>query len=214
MSKPNERGGPAPRSRDREATERSIVAAAKLVLAEEGFQSFGVNAIARRADCDKQLIYRYFGGLEGLADAIGADLAGKLAADLARLPSAERPQSYGALMQALALGLLELLRCDRIMQQIIAWELAAPSPLVSRLVEARGRRLGAWMHEMRGPLMPPEGLDAPAINALLIASAQHLVLSASASGAFAGMQLKTEADWARVRDALTALIAGVYGDRA
>ena len=92
-----------PRSRDRVATERSIVDAAKLVLAEDGFQGFGVNAIARRAECDKQLIYRYFGGLEGLADAVGADLALKLADDLTPLSEAKRPTSYGALSKILVL---------------------------------------------------------------------------------------------------------------
>ncbi|MDX2275409.1 MAG: TetR/AcrR family transcriptional regulator [Hyphomonadaceae bacterium] len=185
--------------------------AAKLVLAEDGFQSFGVNAIARRAACDKQLIYRYFGGLEGLADAIGADLALKLADDLTPLSDAERPTSYGALSKILILGLLDLLRRDPIMQQIIAWELAAPSPLVSRLVAERGKRLGAWMHALRGSLTPPAGIDAPATNALLIASTQQLVLSASSSGALAGMPIKTEADWQRARSALIALIDGVYG---
>lgn len=207
----NKKSDPEPRPRDRAATERSILEAAKLVLAEEGFQNFGVNSIARRAECDKQLIYRYFGGLGGLADAIGVELAVKLTEDLTPLSSAQRPDSYGALMKVLVLGLLELLRGDKIMQQTIAWELAAPSPLLTRLVAARAKPLGVWMHRMRGSLTPPEGVDAPAINAVLIAATQHLALSASASGAFAGMALKTEADWQRVRDALAALVEGVYG---
>lgn len=211
MKKVSKKNEEERRSRDRAATERSIVAAAKLVLAEEGFQNFGVNAIARRAQCDKQLIYRYFGGLEGLAEAIGAELAVELGEDLTPLSHAQRPASYGALSKLLILGLLDLLRRDRIMQQIIAWELAAPSPVLSRLVAARSQRLGAWMHQMRGSLVPPEGVDAPAINAALIAATQHLVLSASASGAFAGIAIESEADWRRVREALAALVDGAYG---
>jgi AcrR family transcriptional regulator len=193
------------------------VEAAKAVLAEEGFQSFGVNAIARRAGCDKQLIYRYFKGLEGLADAIGADLAEKLAEELEPLSMAGKPTAYGQLMEILVLGFLDRLRGDRIMQQIIAWELAAPSPLVARMVAARGQRLGAWMHAMRGGLVPPDGVDAAAINAILIAGTEHLVLSAAATGAFTSVPLQTDADWARVSDALKSLVAAVYGgpkDRA
>ena len=58
------------RPRNRAGTERAIFIAARTLLAEEGFQGFGVNAVARRAGCDKQLIYRYYGGLNGLIDAI------------------------------------------------------------------------------------------------------------------------------------------------
>ncbi|MFN6986979.1 MAG: TetR/AcrR family transcriptional regulator, partial [Rhizobium oryzihabitans] len=65
---------PEKRVKDRAATEKAIFNAARSLLAEEGFQGFGINAVARRAGCDKQLIYRYFGGLDGLIEAIGEDL--------------------------------------------------------------------------------------------------------------------------------------------
>lgn len=200
------------KKRDREATERTILRAAMTVLATGGFQEFGVNAIARDAGCDKQLIYRYFGGLDGLADAVGAQIAADLADALTALTIAPPPTSYCELMKRLALGFLDLLLGDRIMQQILIWELAAPSPLVKRIIAARGQRLGAWMHALRGELRPPDGLDAPALNAVLIASTQHLVLAAAASGEFAAMPLTDAADWNRVRAAISTLIDGAYKD--
>lgn len=199
------------RTRDRDATARAILAAAKDVLAEDGFQAFGVNAIARRAACDKQLIYRYYGGLDGLAEAIGEDLASQLTEELKPLADQPPPQTYGALMKRLALDLLELLRGNRLMQQINAWEAAASSPLVSKLIAARAKRMGLWMLQMRGALKPPEGVDAPATNAIIVAAVQQLVVSASANGEFSGMPLRTEADWQRLRDAISALVEGVYG---
>ena len=39
------------------------------MLAENGFESIGINAVAREAQVDKVLIYRYFGGLPGLLKA-------------------------------------------------------------------------------------------------------------------------------------------------
>lgn len=202
---------PPPRGRDREATERLILAAAKEVLAEEGFANFGVNAIARRAGCDKQLIYRYYGGLDGIADAIGADLAATLSDQLKPL-STPAPLTYGELIRRLALGLLDLLRRDHLMQQINAWEAASPSPLVKRLIAARAKRMGAWMFEMRGTLQPPAGVDAPAINAIIVAAVQQLVVSAAANGEFSGLPLRDDAHWARLRDAIIALINGAYSD--
>lgn len=198
--------------RDRDETERRILEAAMTVLAEGGHQEFGINAIARRAACDKQLIYRYFGGLEGLAQAIGARLAERLAERLTPFSVGAPPETYGALMRLLIVALLDLLRADSVMQKIIAWEVSGSSPLAARMVAERSRLLAAWMHALRGSLKPPENVDAPAINAVLIASTQHLVLSRSANGVFAGMPLKDDADWARVRAALTSIVRSVYGD--
>lgn len=199
---------PDARSRDRGRTEAAIVAAARAVLAESGFQGFGVNAVARRAGCDKQLIYRYFGGIDGLVEAIGGDLATWLGD---RLAHTARPASYRALAEQLVLGFLDALRDDVLVQRIIAWELADPSPLVSRLAAARGLAMGRWFAAAKGELTAPPGIDGPAINTLLIGAVQQLVLSASASGVFAGVPLASDADWARMRGALLALIDGIYG---
>lgn len=200
-----------PSTRDRPRTEAIIRAAARDVLAETGFQGFGINAVARRAGCDKQLIYRYFGGIEGLVDAIGADLATWLEDSLAAEPG-PAPTSYAQLSERLILGFLDAFRANRLVQQIALWELADPSPLIARLAQARSAGMIRWMTRARGDLSPPDGLDAPALNALLIAAIQQLALSAAATGAFAGLDLRTDADWARVRAAAIAIIRGAYGE--
>jgi len=187
-----------------------IVAAARQVLAEAGFQGFGVNAVARQAGCDKQLIYRYFGGLDGLVEALGADLAARIEAGLSQ-GGTEPPSTYAELAERLILGFLDALRGDPLVQRIAAWEVAGPSPLVDRLTVARGQALGRWMARMRGDLAPPLGLDAPALNLFLIAAVQQLVLSASAAGAFSGVSLRSEADWDRVKAAALLIVQKVYG---
>jgi len=53
-------------ARDRQATEKKILRAVGRILAEKGFQNFGINAVARQARVDKVLIYRYFGGMPEL----------------------------------------------------------------------------------------------------------------------------------------------------
>jgi AcrR family transcriptional regulator len=187
-----------------------ILAAARDQLAEGGFQAFGVNTVARRAGCDKQLIYRYYGGLEGLVDAIGRDLANWVDESLkpdGRVP----PQSYRELMQRLLLAFIEALRSNLLVQKIAAWEIAEPSPLVARLAAARSMALASWLARQRGALEPPAGVDAPAINAFLIAAAQHLVLSSTSSGAFAGVPLQTESDWSRITNVITKMIDDSYG---
>lgn len=43
-----------------------MIEAVSMIIEEDGFTKIGINHIARRAKCDKILIYRYFGGLDGL----------------------------------------------------------------------------------------------------------------------------------------------------
>lgn len=202
---------PEKRIRDRSATEKAILKAAKALLAEEGFQNFGINAVARRAGCDKQLIYRYYGGLNGLVEAIGADL-GTWVKD--RIPEDTGGMfllTYGDLMERLALLFLEALRDDPLMRRIVAWEVSENTEQVGRLAESRSKALSQWLERMRGSLTPPKGVDAVAINAILIAAIQHLVLSASAGGQCAGLALKTPKDWEKAATALKRIVRGVYG---
>jgi AcrR family transcriptional regulator len=200
---------PISKSRDRARTETAIAAAARDILAETGFQGFGVNAVARRAGCDKQLIYRYFGGLEGLVDAIGSDLGAWLEDSLS---PAARPATYGQLAEQLILRYLAALRANALVQKIAAWEIAAPSPLVARLTQARGVAMIRWMVRTRGDLTPPPGLDAPALNVVLIAAVQQLVLAGAAAGEFSGVPLRTDADWDRIRDTVVRIIRALYGE--
>lgn len=196
---------PPPRPRDRDSTRRAILEAAKAILADKGFAALGVNAVARDAGCDKQLVYRYFGGIEGLVDAIGEDIADWIGAHLGPLaPVAD--ETYAARATRLLSAYLDALRGDALMRGILAWEVSDPSPHVRRLSAARSRIMAGWIREQLDGLEPPEGLDAPALNALLIAGVQHLALAGAVSAGFAGLPLESEADWDRVRATLRRLV--------
>jgi AcrR family transcriptional regulator len=201
----------ARRPRGRAGTEKVILAAAKGLLAEAGFQGFGINAIARRAGCDKQLIYRYFGGLEGLIEAIGADLSSWVGDNIPEDTGGMFLLTYGDLMERLALLFLDALRADPLMCRIVVWEVAESSETVRRLSDARNKALADWLNRMRGSLSAPKVVDVNAVNAVIIAAIQHLVLSAVTSGQFAGQPLKTKKDWEKVEAALKRVVRGVYG---
>ncbi|WP_316251128.1 TetR/AcrR family transcriptional regulator [Sphingomonas sp. JC676] len=198
------------KQRDSARTRAAILAAAKDLLAEQGFANWGINGIARAAGCDKQLIYRYFGGLDGLAEAIGEDVARWLEEALAANP-ATPATSYAELMARLAVALLDALRGNRLAQRIIAWELAEPSPLAASFSAARGKALAGWVARERGALRRPAGVDAPMINALLVAGVQQLVLADASGGRFMGIDLGDDAGWERVRAAIAAMTRAIYG---
>ncbi len=59
--------------RDRFATRAAILDNAAAIIASQGLPALGVNSLAHAANCDKVLIYRYFGGLDGVLAALGAE---------------------------------------------------------------------------------------------------------------------------------------------
>lgn len=199
------------RVRNRAATEQAILDAAKRLLAQEGFQNFGINAVARGAGCDKQLIYRYYGGLNGLVEAIGTDL-GSWVTD--RIPDDTGGMfllTYGDLMERLSMLFLDALRADPLMRRIVAWEVSESSEQVRRLSEARSKALAGWIERMRGSLVPPKGVDAQAVNAMIFAAIQHIVLASAVSDQCAGLPLKNAKDWEKAAIALKRIVRGVYG---
>jgi TetR/AcrR family transcriptional regulator len=54
------------RPRNPEATQRRILVAARQEFARKGLAGARVDVIARRARANKQLLYHYFGGKDGL----------------------------------------------------------------------------------------------------------------------------------------------------
>lgn len=197
-----------PRGRDRAATEAAILEAAKRVLATGGFRQLGVNAVAREAGCDKQLIYRYFGGLDGLVAAIGDQLADRVSAGLAA-NAAPLSYDYADLVAGLLEALIDLLRKDALLRAIAAWEVAEPSPLVSLLAAGRSAGFARHMEALRKGLVPPKDVDFAAVNALLIAGVQHIVLNGAATGYFTGIPLD-DAGWERIRAAARKLAEAAY----
>lgn len=200
----------APANRDRGATSARILKAATELLAQEGFQNFGVNAVARRAGCDKQLIYRYYGGMDGLVDAIGTDLARWIEEKMPIESGQGFMLTYGDLVEHMMMLFMRGLKEDPLTRRIIAWEVSDNSPQVRRLSEARSKAIGRWIEKVRGAMPPPKGIDHVAINAMLIASIQHVVLAGVTANRFAALELASDKDWERVKQAIRKLVRGVY----
>ena len=102
------------------------------------------------------------------------------------------------------------LRGDPVLQKLLAWELAGPSDTLRRIDAARSKAMYAVMPKLRGDEKPPEGVDAPAVNAILLAALHYLTLRGATMGGFSGLPLKSEADWKRVMATFQELLARTY----
>lgn len=181
----------APR-RNRQATEAALLKAAKDILTRDGFQALGVNEIARHAGVDKVLIYRYFGGLEGLSERLGEAIAATIISWLEE----NQPEtalggtgkaSYASVVEAALLSYWRGLRADPAYCQFLLWELADSSGLGLRLAEGRSKSLRGWVAKRLGATKAPGEKDAPAINSLLIAAIHQLGIAMLHHDSFAGL---------------------------
>ncbi|MES2723287.1 MAG: TetR/AcrR family transcriptional regulator [Pseudomonadota bacterium] len=196
------------RAKDRAATESRILAAARRLIGRDGFAGFGLNALAAEAGCDKVLIRRYFGDLDGVLTALGGDV-GFWIGD----PDVVAPEGgYGARMAGLFEAYADALAADPVLQRVLSWELVEASVPLRRLDEARGRAMGTWMQAAKGDAVAPPGLDAPAINAVLLAALHYLTLRTRTLEGFAGLDLATPEGQARIRAAFRWLFARAYAE--
>lgn len=189
-------------TRNRDATRQRILDAAFSALMEGGFQSLGINEVARRADCDKKLIYRYFDGMDGLVAAMGDSVAGDLATAL-EATSDTPAASYLALVEELALALYAFLRTSPRYRLIRILEATTPGPLTDGFRKARGKAMQGWMMRRRGMLTPPADSDAPALNAVIVAAVEGLAVFGAV-----GLDPLDPATTGRIEAAISRMVRG------
>jgi AcrR family transcriptional regulator len=195
--------------RNRANTEAKIIKAATELLANEGFQALGINKIAAAAGVDKKLIYSYFGGMEGVIEHIANDLKLWFGSE----PKPKEFINYAEMTSELLGQYLKTLREEKMLRHILLWELSDNSDSLKTLEQSRSIMFGKWFMQMKGELESPSEVDAPAINAILLAAMHYLTIRADTLGRFAGLDLKTEADWQRVQNAASSIIHEIYKDK-
>lgn len=189
--------------KDREKTRNRILAAVGRLLARKGARGFGINAIAREANVDKVLIYRYFGGLEPLYEAFAHEGAafpsleevseGRLA-DLGKLPVED-----GA--KALLLGFGRAVRRRPLLREMMRWELLDRNALTDAVAEERERQSQQWLAMASGLGQA----DVPAVTAILAAGQVFLALRAKTVNTYNGIDLQSEQGWKRIEGAVALL---------
>ena len=197
---------PAPRPRDRAATEERILAAVGEVLARDGVKALGVNAIAREACVDKVLIYRYFGGLPELLRIWGAsgrfwpgvdELVGGDAAALASMPAAER---YALFFDRF----IDSLRLRPLTLEILAAATVERNALTA-ILEAEREQWGAEVEARFGGDALRQQPQLRGVTLLLVAGVQYLLVRSRKIRVFSGLDLASDADWAMLKASVRAM---------
>ena len=197
------------RKRNRSDAENRFVAAVHQLLIERGFPAIGINTVAEKAGLNKVLIYRYFGGLEGLLAAYAKrmDPFPRIAESVEQQiekRGLREPARVGALILH---ALIEQLRANPQLQEILKWELSESNPLSDAIAQAR-ERSGRELLNLFSRYIP-EGsqVDLEAVTALFTGGIFYLYLRSATALVFNGIPINAPEGQERLVRAAERMIA-------
>lgn len=170
--------------RNRGKTTEILLRAAMDCVIEQGPGALTITAVAQRAGYDKVLIYRYFGSLEGLKEAIVASTS--LYPAPADTVSSARDRS-GNPLESIASTLKHLIEATPLARALVIhrWH-AGSDPLAKGLADARAKWLNGSIATVRNEWPDPQALTI----------AQLLAEEATATGEDLAWQLRTTLQFA------------------
>jgi AcrR family transcriptional regulator len=182
--------------RDRDKKKEKILRALGRMLRKNGFESVGVNAVAREAKVDKVLIYRYFGGLPGLLSAFAQEAEyWPSAEDLTGGPGREAESTEHAVSaRRMILSFCRYIREHSLTRELLRWELIESNELTRILADHRETE-GLMVMKL---FENNRSVDVHALTAILTAGIIYLSLCAKHIGYFNGVDIQSDRGWRRI----------------
>ncbi len=195
--------------RNRARTEAKLLAAVGAVLVERGFGALTPSAVAAAAGVDKMLIYRYFGGMPGLVEAVanGPDFFPSFEEVCDGDPAAVRARPLAQRAVIVLDNYARLLIARPVVLELMVWELVERNALTAITETARESMGLRIIRELFDDAAAPERLGA--VSALLAAGVTYLALRRRKIRWFNGVDLRSDAGWAQIRDAVVAMSAAL-----
>ena len=199
--------------RDKKITSKRLISAVGSVLAKKGFTGVGVNAVAREAGVDKVLIYRYFGGLEGLIAAFGKEggfwpsaleLAGGDLQKFSQMPLDERLSKFGS-------NYFQALKKRPVTQAVMAWEMVETNGLTKALEQIREESIMEFFNMFF--IKDELHFDLQAIVMLFGAGISYLVIRSNHIDFYGGLELNSDQGWKRIEKAFENITSGILNSR-
>ena len=201
------RGTGAPIQDRRVRTEHALIDALGALLSERGFTAVGVRSVASRAGVNKTLIYRYFGGLDGLARAYAKSERFWPTIEEVLGESAPRAleRSPGERWRAILDNYPDALRKRPRTIEILAWETVERNAVTIALEKARegfGLELAAILQHG-----VDRSVDSAAIITVASAMCHYLIVRARKIDIYNGIDINSDAGWMRLKAGLHQLVA-------
>jgi AcrR family transcriptional regulator len=195
--------------RNRQMTMERILRAMGDVMAERGTEKAGINAVAERADVNKVLIYRYFGGWNGLLEAYvqrGFFLSMFNDKFLESIPDNLTPENRSKIWSEYTIQYMREFRSRKSSQELVRWEMAnGETELARRLADFRDQSY----KNLVSKLGPYSEFDPTAITSLMVSAVTYIVLTSSQRDHIGDINLRTDAGWERLEGAIQRIYSSI-----
>ena len=191
--------------RDREATERRLLDTIGKMIAEDGFEKIGINAIATQSNVSKILIYRYFGSVEGLMAAYIKQYDFWLNFPLEYPNREELPLVVKRMFQ----GQIEQLRNNPTLKRLYRWELSCNNDMIVKLREQR-EKVGVNLVKKVSELTGHPQNEIAVMASLLTASITYLVMLEDFCPIYNGIPLNENSGWEQINEGIELFINKVF----
>ena len=191
--------------RDREATERRLLDTIGKMIAEDGFEKIGINAIATQSNVSKILIYRYFGSVEGLMAAYIKQYDFWLNFPLEYPNREELPLFVKRMFQ----GQIEQLRNNPTLKRLYRWELSCNNDMIVKLREQR-EKVGVNLVKKVSELTAHPQNEIAVMASLLTASITYLVMLEDFCPIYNGIPLNENSGWEQINEGIELFINKVF----
>lgn len=188
-------------TKNRHATEQTLIKAVNDIIEESGFEGLGINAIAAKAKVSKMLIYRYFGSLDGLIVAYIQQNDYWINFN-EQLPDKEHIGEF--IKQVYKRQIVEL-RKSYTMKRLYRWELSTDNKIVRELREKRENK-GIMLVEAIGKLTQHPQRETAAIASIVSAAISYLALLEENCPIYNGLKLQEESGWKQLEEGINILV--------
>lgn len=176
-------------------TEKRLLGAVSKVIEEEGFTKIGINRIARQAQCDKVLIYRYFGGLDGLLAAWAKqyDFYSFAYSEFINQIEQAETSGLGEIIKKVLLKQLEYMKENQLMQELYVWELSGNSSF--RTIQEEREKNGYKLQLELEKRLNRNCRDCNFYITIIIAAINYIILFTRQYNMFNGIDFSKPEAW-------------------
>jgi AcrR family transcriptional regulator len=198
--------------KNKEATKRKLIEAIGEILKAEGYESLGVNNIARKAQVDKKLIYRYFTDVNGLIEAyiVERDYWMLFYDKMNEVLSQEEFASSKDLIINVLQNQFKFFLSEKEMQRLILWEISTESVMMKRIHNAR-EAMGQGLFELSDEHFKNSNVNFRAIASLLVGGIYYSILHTRYNGAtYCDLDMNSQEAKGEIIKALGQIVTWAY----
>lgn len=188
-------------TKNRQATELTLIKAVDDIIEESGFEGLGINAVAAKAGVSKMLIYRYFNSLDGLIAAYIQQNDYWINFD-EQLPDKEHVSVF---IKQIFKNQIRQLREHYTLKRLYRWELITDNKIVRELRDTREEK-GVWLVEAVSKLTKHPQKETAAVASIVTAAISYLALLEESCPVYNGLKIQEESGWEQLEEGINLLV--------